>query len=188
MKKHLDITQPHFWVVYPRTRQEDEQLHFQIAGVWEPETLQISSEKKNTELITPTVEDGYFSIRGEVIFYSVEKETVIVKIRQSAKKQGERPKFFKLKLKGVLPERPLHNFWDLRISLQGTMLTIQEGTNLGPASKRKVFKKDPNKSKSWSKKPRRKISADEPSVPNKANTGASTSFQRPIKKRSEKIN
>ena len=187
VKKHLDIAKPHLWVVYPRTRQEDDQLHFQIAGVWEPETLQLPPDD-NAESTIPAIEDGYFSIRGEVIFYSVEKETVVVKIRQSPKKPGERPKFFKLKLKGVLPDRPLHQFWDLRISLQGTALTIKEGTSLGPASKRKVFKKDFNKSKSWSKKPRRRIPSDEPSVPNKTNTGASNSFQRPIKKRSEKGN
>ena len=185
VKKHLDITKPHLWVVYPRTRQEDDQLHFQIAGVWEPETLQLPLDK-NSDAIIPTVEDGYFSIRGEVIFYSVEKETVIIKIRQSAKKQGEKPKFFKLKLKGVLPDRPLHQFWDLRISLQGTSLTIKEGTSLGPVSKRKVFKKDLNKSKSWSKKPRRRIASDETSDSTQTNTGASNSFQRPIKKRSAK--
>ncbi len=49
VKKHLELTVPHLWVVYPRTRREteagDEQdLHFQIVGVWEPETLGLPGE------------------------------------------------------------------------------------------------------------------------------------------------
>ncbi len=39
VKNHLDLEQEHLWVVYPRTRQENEQLHIQIVGVWEPENL-----------------------------------------------------------------------------------------------------------------------------------------------------
>ncbi|WP_445241346.1 hypothetical protein [Microcoleus vaginatus] len=39
VKNHLDLEQEHLWVVYPRTRQEDGNLHAQIMGVWEPETL-----------------------------------------------------------------------------------------------------------------------------------------------------
>lgn len=49
VKKHLDLTAPHLWVVYPRTRRETEtdeeqDLHFQIVGVWEPETLGLPGE------------------------------------------------------------------------------------------------------------------------------------------------
>ena len=39
VKKHIDLDQEHLWVVYPRTRQKQENLHVQIMGVWEPETL-----------------------------------------------------------------------------------------------------------------------------------------------------
>ncbi|MDJ0707531.1 MAG: hypothetical protein QNJ46_30010 [Leptolyngbyaceae cyanobacterium MO_188.B28] len=43
IKKHLDLSKPHLWVVYPRTRDKTENaeidLHVQIVGVWEPETL-----------------------------------------------------------------------------------------------------------------------------------------------------
>ena len=39
VKNHLDLEQPHLWVVYPRTRQNDDKLHVQIVGVWEPEKL-----------------------------------------------------------------------------------------------------------------------------------------------------
>jgi hypothetical protein len=44
VKKHLDLEQPHLWVVYPRTNEREYSLHVQIVGVWEPENL-----KKDTE-------------------------------------------------------------------------------------------------------------------------------------------
>nr|WP_206816817.1 hypothetical protein [Chroococcus sp. FPU101] len=148
VKNHLDLEKPHLWVVYPRTRQEDDHLHVQIVGVWEPETLkQETPDGEETPAeITPEVatspNPGYFSIRGEVIFASLEEETVIIKIRQSPKKDEEKPKFFKLKLKGTLPSnRPFKRFWDLQVQLEGSSLMIQQGEDLGFASKRKPFDK-----------------------------------------------
>ena len=55
IKKHIDLNESHLWVVYPRTRQADEEregdaaevetdLHLQIVGVWEPETLGMPGE------------------------------------------------------------------------------------------------------------------------------------------------
>jgi hypothetical protein len=177
VKKHLDLAKPHLWVVYPRSRQEEEdKLHFQICGVWEPETLHAQAATETTDI---QIESGYFSIRGEVVFYSLEKEIVIVKIRQSPKKEGEKPKFFKLKLKGNLPGRPLRNFWDIQVQLQEESLTIVSGTDLGPASKRKPFKKGDKKP--WSKQPR-KLSDGTPELPIKSTTSNSSSFERPIKK------
>lgn len=50
VKKHIDLEKPHLWVVYPRTRRGDEDsdveqdLHIQIVGVWEPETLGLPGE------------------------------------------------------------------------------------------------------------------------------------------------
>ena len=38
MRRHLDLAAPHLWVVYPRSR-EEQQLHLQLVGVWEPSTL-----------------------------------------------------------------------------------------------------------------------------------------------------
>ncbi len=35
VKNHLDLDKEHLWVVYPRTRQENDTLHIQIVGVWE---------------------------------------------------------------------------------------------------------------------------------------------------------
>lgn len=156
VKKHLDLTKEHLWVVYPRTKLKSDRLHVQIVGVWEPETL-----SQRSTALTPSsneMDDGYFSIRGEVIFYSQEREAVIVKIKQFPRKEGEKPKFFKLQLKGKLSERPLHRFWDLKVRLDGETLKIEQGTDLGfitkqkprgkPRQKRPTDKRPPQISKS----------------------------------------
>ena len=143
IKNHLDLEKEHLWVVYPRTKMQEDRLHAQIVGVWEPETLSQSEEEQANSV---DAEHGYFSIRGEVIFYSTEEEIIIVKIKQFPRKEGDKPKFFKLKLKGVLSQKPLKRFWDLKVRLQGEDLVIEEGTDLGFAQKRKPkFKKDPKK-------------------------------------------
>ncbi len=147
VKKHLDLEKDHLWVVYPRTRQENDHLHVQIVGVWEPETLSQEPPSADSKLEeskdfesepSSTTEDGYFSVRGEVIYYSQEKETAIVKIRQSPRRELEKPKFFKLKLKGTLPDKPVGHFWDFEVQLQADILVIQEATDIGllPAKKR----------------------------------------------------
>jgi hypothetical protein len=173
VKNHLDINQPHLWVVYPRTRQEDGNLHVQILGVWEPENLNqsplngtetIESTEETTESsIEPdvieakatktageapqespaTASNGYFSIRGEVIYHSKDDGQVVAKIRQSPRKQDEKPKFFKLKLHGGLPERGTNYFWDLQVQLQGNNLVIQQATNIGAMPVKKKFGKKP---------------------------------------------
>ena len=154
IKNHLDLEREHLWVVYPRTKAKDDRLHVQIVGVWEPETLNKDEELDRTADVQ--AEHGYFSIRGEVIFYSLEEKTIIIKIKQFPRKEGEKPKFFKLKLKGVLGEKPLKRFWDVKVRLEGEDLIIEEGTDLGFAQKRKPkYKKDPKKIKLKSSRPKR---------------------------------
>jgi hypothetical protein len=166
VKNHLSLDQAHLWVVYPRTRQEDGNLHVQIVGVWEPEKLnqtpspEASSPEEAPE--EPAVEtspdlsetdaslvlnNGYFSIRGEVIYQSREEEQVIIKIKQAPRRESEKMKFFKLKLKGVLGDRVVGHFWDLHIQLQGSTLMIQEANDIGllPAKKRPGGKRPPFK-------------------------------------------
>ena len=144
IKNHLDLEKEHLWVVYPRTKMQEDRLHAQIVGVWEPETLNQDDDVE--EISGEQADHGYFSIRGEVIFYSTEEEIIIIKIKQFPRKEGDKPKFFKLKLKGVLSEKPLKRFWDLKVRLQGEDLIIEESTDLGFANKRKPkFKKDPKK-------------------------------------------
>lgn len=51
IKNHVDLSIAHLWVVYPRTREgsqdgsvSETDLHLQIVGVWEPETLGMPGE------------------------------------------------------------------------------------------------------------------------------------------------
>jgi hypothetical protein len=146
VKNHLDLDKPHLWVVYPRTRQQDDCLHVQIVGVWEPETLNKDKATAAEETPAANTQNGYFSIRGEVVYYAQDREAVIIKIRQSPRRQDEKPKFFKLKLFGTLPDRPVGRFWDFQIQLQTDRLTIADATDLG-----QLFKKK----RPFDKKPRR---------------------------------
>jgi hypothetical protein len=210
VKNHLDLTQDHLWVVYPRTREREEDLHAQIVGVWEPEKLnkgltqdedgsededddeestldeteydssetdaeltaddedeetsdeELTAEEETstsedsstteaeapmTVLPTPAqmaltsadVEDNYFSIRGEVIFQSQESDEIIVKIQQIPRKQTQKAKAFKLKLKGTLSGRAVGYFWELHVRREDRGLVVYEGKSIGmiPPKKRK---------------------------------------------------
>ncbi len=53
LKKHVDLNVDHLWVVYPRTRAEN--LHMQIVGIWEPETLSKGAEEESPEGMTEDV-------------------------------------------------------------------------------------------------------------------------------------
>lgn len=150
VKNHLSLEQEHLWVVYPRTRQENDQLHVQIVGVWEPENLAKKSpdaleeseaspqeemeedpsssetDKKATDNFVPSSEvaDGGFSIRGEVVYQSYGDESLVVKIKQAPRKASDKPKYFKVKLKGKLDTKAVGKFWDFEVERQADNLTI----------------------------------------------------------------
>jgi hypothetical protein len=143
VKKHLDLDKEHLWVVYPRTKIQDDRLHVQIVGVWEPETLSQDDQEDSDLISSEEIKDNYFSIRGEVVFFEREKEVVVIKIKQFPRKEGDKPKSFKLKLKGVLEGKPLRRFWDLNVNLEEETLVISEedATDLGFAQKKPRFQK-----------------------------------------------
>ncbi|NEP44461.1 MAG: hypothetical protein F6K35_36695 [Okeania sp. SIO2H7] len=188
LKNHLNLEEDHLWVVYPRTRQQDDSLHVQIMGVWEPETLKqngvnakdkevekteaqeleatvsettIEAESQNTLEEFTEIQEGYFSVRGEVIYQSQEEEYAIIKIKQLPRKGDDKPKFFKLKLEGILGDRPVNRFWDLHLQLQGRSLVIERGNDIGSlfVKSRKPFNKGKkrlsNKRNDFSRSPRR---------------------------------
>lgn len=189
VKNHLNLEQSHLWVVYPRVQQENDNLHVQIVGVWEPETLhqdQSSSETSSTPTSPSDHQNGYFSIRGEVIYYSQEKEMAIIKIRQSPRKESEKIKFFKLKLKGTLPDKPVGHFWDLQVQLQGNTLVIQSGEDIGLLPKKKLpFRGKPSPGKEGT---RRSPSDSRPTLPVKSAEGSKRPIQKPIIKPQKKEN
>jgi hypothetical protein len=149
VKKYLDLEQPYLWVVYPRTRDKQETLHVQIVGVWSDEGFGAEDESAEAEKSETTavnsvglaapLQDGYFSVRGQVVFHSPEKQFVLVKIQQAPRKSSDRPKDFKLKLLGTLEGQPIGYFWDLQVQRQGNALTIIAGTSVAmvPLKKRK---------------------------------------------------
>ena len=60
MRRHLDMTTPHLWVVYPRCRESD-QLHLQIAGIWEPSTL-ATAEASDAESVDAEASEAQGSL------------------------------------------------------------------------------------------------------------------------------
>lgn len=131
VKKHIDLSQEHLWVVYPRTRDREGGLHVQIVGLWEPEML--TKRSQLTPGIRPPsppklqVSENFFSIRGEVVFTRPDLRRVVVRISQQTKTEpGERPAGFKLVLQGTLDLRALHHFWDFQVERQGEALVVRQ--------------------------------------------------------------
>jgi hypothetical protein len=170
IKNHLDLAKSHLWVVYPRIRKEDNKLHAQIMGVWDPQLVlkpleadpeQTIGESSEPQTI-PTIEssgipDTYFSIRGEVIYQSRETREIFVKIRQSPKKKN-----FKIRLVGDLPQKLVGNFWDfdaVRVENDLTVRSAQFVAALRIKPPRKGGGSRPP-SDGGSKKPFKKISEE----------------------------
>lgn len=137
MRRHLDMTTPHLWVVYPRCR-ESEQLHLQIAGIWEPSTL-ATAETSDAE--ASEAQDGldqlpegddFFSIRGELIFTKPEANELVVKVRQQPRADGFRPLPFKVQLTGELPLEHLRHFVSLDVRRQGQLLAVEAVEVIAP--------------------------------------------------------
>jgi len=163
IKKHIDLENSHLWVVYPRTRQPSEDtdaddaatsnLHLQIVGIWEPDTLGLPGENPKTvakadddpaaapdaatdDAAPETVEaseaadepsENYFSVRGEVLNYDEDTETILVKIVQGAKRSNKPPKAFKLHLFGPISGKTVGYFWEFDAERQDEKLIVTDG-------------------------------------------------------------
>ncbi len=170
VKNHLDLEKEHLWVVYPRTRQENDTLHIQIVGVWEPENLAKNSTdedesdfelqelqtlddglSENSELNTTVprpsseVADGGFSVRGEVVYQSFDAKSLVVKIRQAPRKSTDKPKYFKLKLRGVLTTKAVGKFWDFQAKREADVLVVEKAEAIAdlPKKRKPPFKGGP---------------------------------------------
>lgn len=157
-KKHLDLTLDHLWVVYPRTREDSQHLHVQIAGVWNPEKLHPSHPNEADPPFIPVsvdqLKDGYFSIRGEIVFQSPETHRVVVKIKQTSRKKDHSDNLFKLELFGEVLPQALQRFWEFQVMRHGHKLMIQDGRCVGviPPRKRGDSPSDKLSPRSGSKK------------------------------------
>jgi len=133
VKKRLQSDRDYMWVVYPRTNDKAGKLHVQISGVWAPQELGKADIQGD-----PDVEDGYFSVRGEVTSQSVPDNAVIIKDRRSEQKfDKQKDKVikdyskFKVRLTGMLPTDALGQFWSVNVQRQGDVLTIIDGEFIG---------------------------------------------------------
>ncbi|GAX34903.1 hypothetical protein [Nodularia sp. NIES-3585] len=162
VKNHLDLEKDHLWVVYPRTRQENDTLHLQIVGVWEPENLAPQpteedepdsesqelqktdddvtedKEKSASELVSSSeLSDGSFSVRGEVVYQSFDAKSLVVKIKQAPRKSTDKPKYFKLKLRGVLTTKAVSKFWDFKAKREADVLVVEKAEAIADLPKKR---------------------------------------------------
>ncbi|MCP9881209.1 hypothetical protein KBY65_01775 [Cyanobium sp. Alchichica 3B3-8F6] len=149
MRRHLNLEEPHLWVVYPRSR-EEEGLHLQMVGVWEPSTLAAGEETEApaeevastkpvaTESAADALPEGddYFSVRGELIYTRPETGDLVVKVRVMPRPDGSKPVPFKLQLKGELPLEHLRHFVALNLRRQGQLLQMESFEVIGPVAQR----------------------------------------------------
>ena len=142
IRNHISLEKPHLWVVYPRCR-NNQNLHLQITGIWEPSTLKKDlleeeelNESSNLKVYSDDLSEGddYFSIRGELIFTKPEEKEVVIKIRQKPRNQQKKALPFKVNLKGEVPINYLKHFISLDVRRVGYQLLIEDFKILGPIS------------------------------------------------------
>ena len=149
IRNHVPLEKPHLWVVYPRCR-NNQKLHLQIAGIWEPSTLKkdlLKSEGLN-EASSLKIDsdnllegDDYFSIRGELIFTNPEEKEVVIKIRQKPRNQQKKALPFKVNLKGELPIDYLKHFISLDVRRVDYQLLVEDFKIIAPFPKQKINNK-----------------------------------------------
>ena len=168
IKNHIDLETPHLWVVYPRTRQDEDtqalDLHLQIVGVWEPETLGLPGEApqaKSEELEeaapaapieaeapAPTraetvSNENYFSIRGEILSYDDDSQIMVIKILQTNKQDTKGIKAFRLTVVGQLTGKTVGYFWELDVERRDKQLVMLDGHAIGIVPPKKKKKRTP---------------------------------------------
>ncbi|WP_413682801.1 hypothetical protein [Prochlorococcus sp. MIT 1011] len=149
VRNHVSLEKPHLWVVYPRCR-NNQNLHLQITGIWEPSTLKkdlIEKERLNKASI-PKVDsddlsegDDYFSIRGELVFTKPEDKEVVIKIRQKPRNQQKKALPFKVNLKGEVPINYLKHFISLNVRRIDYQLLIEDFQVIGPITQQPIKNK-----------------------------------------------
>ena len=157
IRNHVPLEKPHLWVVYPRCR-NNQNLHLQITGIWEPSTLKknlLESEglNENSSFKVDSDDllegDDYFSIRGELIFTKPEEKEVVIKIRQKPRNQHKKALPFKVNLKGEVPINFLKQFISLDVRRVDYKLLVEDFKIIGPLSQQKIKNKSskPRKNK-----------------------------------------
>ncbi len=128
LKKHIDLKKRYYWVVYPKNK-NTQNLHLQVAGIWDPYTLNDfpndSSKTNFSKLLEELeLEDNYFSVRGELVFVNTQKKEIVIKICSDSKLKNLKNKNFKLVIKGELSLKLLKCFVSLDIKRDGNALKL----------------------------------------------------------------
>lgn len=132
LRRHVDLALPHLWVVYPRSR-EAGRLQLQLMGVWEPSTLARGEGDAAVDAADELPEgDGYFSVRGELVFTRPETGDLVIKVRQKPRADGSRPQPFKIPLRGEVPLDHLRQFVSLGARRRGQQLELESLEVVGP--------------------------------------------------------
>ena len=149
IRNHVSLEKPHLWVVYPRCR-NNQNLHLQITGIWEPSTLNkdcMENEELNegSDLKVDSDDllegDDYFSIRGELIFTKPEDKEVVVKIRQKPRNQSKKALPFKVNIKGEIPVNYLKHFISLDVRRVDHQLLVEDFNVIAPILKTSINNK-----------------------------------------------
>jgi len=149
IRNYVSLEKPHLWVVYPRCR-NNQNLHLQISGIWEPSTLKKDAlEKEGLNESSPSdvdiddllEGDDYFSIRGELIFTKPEDKEVVVKIRQKPRNQQKKALPFKVNIKGEIPINNLKHFISLDVRRVDYQLMVENFEIIAPMPKSTINNK-----------------------------------------------
>ncbi len=133
--------------------------------------------------IKPSTEvpDGGFSVRGEVVYQSFDAKNLVVKIKQAPRKPTDKPKYFKLKLQGVLTTKAVGKFWDFNVRRAADILFIENAEAIAdlPKKRKPTFKGAPRGGKK-SFPPRR--AGEAAPRPMKKSGGETSSISKPLPK------
>ena len=154
IRNHVSLEKPHLWVVYPRCR-NNQNLHLQITGIWEPSTLKKDltekeelNESSNFKVDSDDLVEGddYFSIRGELIFTKPEEKELVIKIRQKPRNQQKKALPFKVYLIGEVPISYLKHFICLNARRIDYQLFVEDFQVIAPIPKKLINNKIRKKS------------------------------------------
>ena len=128
IKKYINLQKNHFWIVYPRNKNSSN-LHLQIAGVWDPYTLDNlpnDNAKKdlNTLLNELNLSDNYFSIRGTLVYVNNQKKELVIKISSSSTSKKSKSNNFKVAIKGEISLQLLNSFISCDVIRHGKTLRM----------------------------------------------------------------
>ena len=128
IKKYVNLKNSYFWIVYPKNK-STQNLHLQIAGVWDPYQLNdLGSEdpkKDITEVLKElNLSDNYFSIRGELVYVNTPKKEFVIKVYSSNKTNKLKKNNFKIVVQGVISIELLNNFVSLDVIRVGSTLQM----------------------------------------------------------------